>query len=544
MRFSKHTTAAFAAVALAVPASGLAATAATPAVSYVDAAAPGAQLRDLGHMASTNIVHLAFNVRYQHEDELDRDVMLINTKGSPEYHHFLNNREWNAYFSPSEATVGSVLARLRSAGFVVTKVSSDRGLVDAQAPAAVVERFFGTELHFVSQPGAGTRYRHVTPATLPVAMRPYISSVTGLNNIQLYHPRPQAARGVNPAIIKGPVTAPDGGYGPRVLANGYKYPVQKGHNGSGHTVGVTIAGNILDTDLASYLAYFKIKDTGTLSREAIDGAVFNGPEVETTLDVETISGLAPGANIIIYQFPDWTVQYINDTFNQVVADNTVDSYSNSWAWCETADQSLWDNQSIHRIFKHSVAKGMTPIFASGDDGAFTRGCSGSSPHVASPADDPYVVGAGGLTIQVATKGKLLGSTGWSDGGGGVSTVWKLPAYQKGVPNVIASGRNVPDIALPADVQDAYYYDGGWNGPIGGTSWAAPAFNAMLVEIDQVRGSRAGWVNSDLYTAATKFGSGVFTDITVGNNGYYQAGTGYDQVTGLGAPVGIGLATNL
>src|SRR5580692_4994189 len=343
MRFSKHTTAAFAAVALALPAASLSA-AAAPVSPYVDAAAPGAQLRDLGRMAPTNVVHLAFNVRYQHEDELDRDVMLINTKGTPEYHHFLNNREWNAYFAPSETTVRSVLARLRSAGFVVTKVTSERGLVDAQAPASVVERFFDTELHDVAQPGAGTRYRHVTPARLPVPMRPYISSVTGLNNIELYHPRPQASRGVNPAIIKGPVTAPDGGYGPRVLANGFKYPVQKGHDGAGHTVGITIPGNIVDSDLAAYLSYFHITDTGALIREPIDGAVFNGPEVETTLDVETISGLAPGVNIILYQFPDFTVQYINDTFAQIVSDNSVDSYSNSWGWCKTADGSLWDNQ--------------------------------------------------------------------------------------------------------------------------------------------------------------------------------------------------------
>ena len=83
MRFSKHTTAAFAAVAMAVPAASLSA-AAAPVSPYVDTAAPGAQLRDLGRMAPTNVVHLAFNLRYQHEDELDRDVMLINTKGTPD----------------------------------------------------------------------------------------------------------------------------------------------------------------------------------------------------------------------------------------------------------------------------------------------------------------------------------------------------------------------------------------------------------------------------------------------------------------------------
>jgi hypothetical protein len=68
MRFSKHTTAAFAAVAMAVPAASLSA-AAAPVSPYVDTAAPGAQLRDLGRMAPTNVVHLAFNLRYQQARE-------------------------------------------------------------------------------------------------------------------------------------------------------------------------------------------------------------------------------------------------------------------------------------------------------------------------------------------------------------------------------------------------------------------------------------------------------------------------------------------
>jgi subtilase family serine protease len=541
MRFTKYAAPACAALALALQASALPALAFT-GTSFSDTVAPGAQFHDLGRTSPSYVVHLAFNLRYQHSNELNRDVEMINTQGSPLYHHFLSNSQWNAYFAPSMATVRGVAAQLRSAGFTVTKISGDRSLIDASAPAGVVERFFNTQLHNVAQPEAGIRYRHTGAATLPANLRPVVDTVTGLNNIQLTHPHPPISHGVVPDKIKGPVTAPDGGYGPRVLANGYKYPVQKGMDGSGHTVGVTIAGNILDSDLAAYLSYFQITDTGTLSREPIDGAVFNGPEVETTLDIETISGLAPGANIIIYQFPDWTVQYINDTFSQVVSDNTVESYSNSWAWCETNDQTLWDNQSIDQLFKQSVAKGQTPIFASGDDGAFERGCSGLA--VASPADDQYVVGAGGLTIQVSSKGKLTGQTGWSAGGGGVSTVWPLPKYQKGVPNMITTGRNIPDIALPADVQDAWYYDGGWNGPIGGTSWAAPAFNAMMVEINESRGTRGGWINSDLYKAAAKQGSKVFTDITTGNNGHYSAGTGYDQVTGLGAPVGTGLAKSL
>lgn len=265
--------------------------------------------------------------------------------------------------------------------------------------------------------------------------------------------------------------------------------------------------------------------------------------METTLDVETISGLAPRVNIIIYQFPNWTVKFINDTFAKVVSDNTVDSYSNSWAWCETNDGSLWNNTSIHRLFRQSDAKGITLIFASGDDGAFTRGCSGQL-RIASPADDPFVVGLGGLSFTANAQGKITSDVGWSGSGGGVSVVYKLPKYQQGLAGTISTGRNVPDISLPADVEDAFYFLGTWQGPIGGTSWAAPAFNAMLVEIDQADGARAGFLNPSLYAVASRLGSAVITDITSGNDGHYTAGPGYDHVTGLGAPVGTGLATNL
>jgi hypothetical protein len=140
-----YATAAFAAFAFAfaTQAAGLPALAA-PAPAYVDTVAPGAHLHDLGRTAASKIVHLAFNVRYQHQDELDRDALLINSKGSPLYHHFLTNREWNAYFAPSVTTVRTVLAELRNAGFHVTSVSADRGLIDASARADAVERFYST----------------------------------------------------------------------------------------------------------------------------------------------------------------------------------------------------------------------------------------------------------------------------------------------------------------------------------------------------------------------------------------------------------------
>jgi kumamolisin len=44
----------------------------------------------------------------------------------------------------------------------------------------------------------------------------------------------------------------------------------------------------------------------------------------------------------------------------------------------------------------------------------------------------------------------------------------------------------------------------------------------------------GFLNPVLYQ---QFPSGVLRDITQGNNGAYEAGTGWDACTGLGAPGG-------
>jgi len=56
------------------------------------------------------------------------------------------------------------------------------------------------------------------------------------------------------------------------------------------------------------------------------------------------------------------------------------------------------------------------------------------------------------------------------------------------------------------------------------------------------GSSLGNPNPALYKIGDA--SGAIHDITSGNNGAYQAGTGYDEVTGLGSYNGANLAAAL
>jgi kumamolisin len=99
---------------------------------------------------------------------------------------------------------------------------------------------------------------------------------------------------------------------------------------------------------------------------------------------------------------------------------------------------------------------------------------------------------------------------------------------------------MPDLASDADPDtgESFYYDGGFAGPIGGTSLASPTFGADLTEIDQLQNGRAGWFNVTLYKTWLKDGysSGAttyFRDITEGSIPPYSAGPGYDQMSGIG-----------
>jgi kumamolisin len=130
---------------------------------------------------------------------------------------------------------------------------------------------------------------------------------------------------------------------------------------------------------------------------------------------------------------------------------------------------------------------------------------------------------------------------WNDGstggatGGGVSTVFQIPAAQLkiGVPG--GKMRGVPDVGGCADPQTGWniVVDGsGQNTVVGGTSAVAPMWAAIAAYLMQSLGKDVVGLQSLLYGIA----NAGFRDITSGNNGTYSAKNGYDCCTGLGAPV--------
>lgn len=162
----------------------------------------------------------------------------------------------------------------------------------------------------------------------------------------------------------------------------------------------------------------------------------------------------------------------------------------------------------------------------------------------------------------------------SASGGGASIFFTKPSWQTGVGVPPDGQRDVPDLALSASVDhDGYLLcsEDGANGAIspscvsgfrvssggnltvvGGTSVAAPTFASVVALLNQQLGaSGLGNINPNLYSIAASTPA-AFHDVTTGNNIVpctsgttscpttspfqygFNAGTGYDQVTGLGS----------
>jgi kumamolisin len=214
------------------------------------------------------------------------------------------------------------------------------------------------------------------------------------------------------------------------------------------------------------------------------------------------------------------------------------------------------------------AKGSTVFAASGDSGGldctpvadYGRPPQSSFEGVTVPASLPGVTGTGGTTLTTDAAGNYSGETAWSEPllsqgtGGGVSTAFSRPSWQKGVgtggQTDVGNGRQVPDVSVDSDPTTGnFIIEQGKKAVGGGTSLAAPTWAGFTAIMDQYLEANhdpaVGFFNPILYHLST---SSVryrpFHDITVGGNDFYAATPGYDMATGLGSPDVYNLARDL
>lgn len=538
---------------------------------------------DLGRRAANAPVSVAIVLRYNHQSELDALIANNSKPGVP--HQYLTAAQFNDYYAPTAQQENAVVAQLQAAGFRVTHRSSNRTIIDATAPSNKVEQLFSTEMHTVTQGKFGQRFANLTPATVPASLSSYVLTAS-LSNVVIAHPvamapmarhtpkptpTPSAAPTPTPVPTATPIptatpsappagcngAAPDNGplsNSSGTLATGvakpFDFPVEHGCDGAGQTIAIAIDLPGTASYVNTYLSASGVTRTGTTTYEAVDGGG-SGDEAEADLDQETVAGLAPGANVIVYDMGSLTDQAIEDTYNQILTDGKASVVNSSFGGCESSDPSF--ESATNSIAQQGAAMGVTFVASSGDSGSLE---CGRSTGVSAPAGDPYFTSIGGVNFTYTSAGVLqtvtAGTSSCSNiytrnvcsSGGGVSTIVPLPSWQNGIAGMLTTGRNQPDISLPF-FPVAVYTGGSW-GEYLGTSWSSPAFAAFIAETNELHGAKAGWINSTLYSLFASSGySTDFTPCTSGNNGSYTCNASqYNQVAGIGVPKGWALANAL
>jgi subtilase family serine protease len=431
----------------------------------------------------------------------EQDLPQLETSIENGAHQFLSVSQFAQYYGQSQPNISRLQNYLAGYG-ITTQVYPDNVDVVATGTAGEFDSALSVQQHQYHVPGFpghdGTQ--PVPPQTvhgtsqaplLPTPIASFVLAVLGLTN---YGPFASQAVHVNTSLTTPkpgssnsclPLTGlPDACNLPTNFAENYGLDqlYRAGAEGAGETLGiVTLAA--LDPGAPQYY-WENILDLPPSSRTVTVVNVDGGPgspsnasgSGETDLDVEQSGGLAPGANVIVYEAPNTDYGFA-DAFFDAASQNLASSVSASWLESETylaasiasGAESPGYEAAFDEAFLEMAAQGQSGFIASGDWAAYTATADIETTNLsigASP-DSPFITAAGGTTLP--WTGTLTGPGGsatvtvpaqriwgwdylWQPvatitqsplaqtaeslvvgSGGGFSSIEQTPPYQYGVP---------------------------------------------------------------------------------------------------------------
>jgi subtilase family serine protease len=464
---------------------------AAQAVPFPTAATPAP--RDIGH-ATDAAMTVTVMLKSRDEAGMNQLAAQLYTPGHPQFHQFLSAEQFHQRFDPSAASVSAATTYFRQHGLTVRQ---EGNLLHVTGAAASHEAAFGVALHQFEVPAHGKNaafrfHAAMAPAKIgSPAVAALVEAVVGLDNHPHFAPNVKQVPASIKQAAKPAARKMDGGNAPGFwtvndLAAYYNVnPLYAaGFHGEGKTIGIVTLASFTPADAFQYWSENGLAvDPARLTVVDIDGGP--GPVCdscgsnETTLDVEQSGGLAPAANMIVYQAPNTNKAFLL-AFSKAVNANVADSISVSWGgfeWFETltrphgryGDRSYL--KAFDKVFLQAAIQGQSLIAAQGDAGAYEANRAlpvwqGFDPvlSVGGPAASPWITSAGGTTLPGTQVYSVNGAPypvtianeqawGWryltdfcaaigydpvscgifpAGGGGGVSSWHALPSYQKNV----------------------------------------------------------------------------------------------------------------
>jgi kumamolisin len=467
----------------------------------------------------------------------------ISNPASPAYRQYLSAAAFGARFGLPVAQISEAAAWLTGHGFQVVSRPANRSYLGLRGTAGQLQATFGVGLLDQGDPSGIAYHLPLGTAAVPLALRPYVRAISGLDTSPASRPQPRfgPANGLHPADL--------------AKAYGIDALHSQGLDGSGQSVAVVSFDTFDPRDITDFDNATGISGPAVQSIRLVGAPKEPGDgQDEVSLDLETIRAIAPKAQIYDYEAPqsaNWS-----DVINRIVEDGKVQIVSISWGRCEPfADPLAGDPDDV--ALASAEMAGLSIFVSSGDNGAYDcldepNGLARDFTVAADyPAVSPHVIAVGGTYLSIHQDGSYLGEVAWQDplgqagSGGGLSQVFPQPSWQvgPGVANAQSTGkRQVPDVAGPADPASGMFVVSDGEGEVvGGTSAATPFWAGSMVLAQELAAKdgigKLGFLDPILYSlaAAHQADGTLFHDVTAGANLLYPAATGWDYATGWGSP---------
>lgn len=457
---------------------------------------------DTGAAPANQTAHVTLILKLHNQAALEDYVRQTVTPGSAHYQQFLTTSQFAQRFGATDAEIARVQSYLQAQG-LSSQVLPSHLAIRTNGTLAQFGKLFQTSIHnYVSRENGHSFHKPASAPRMPAGIADVIDVATGLSNEKVYRPHhvsspafavlnaqhattsALAAKGSSGSSSNPTASGIPGEYTVGDVANFYNInPLyNRGVVGKGSTVGIVTLSNFYPSDATAYWSDIGLTTKpNRITQIHVDGgAAIDGGSGETSIDVEQSGGIAPFANIVVYDAPNTTAGYV-DVFAQAVSDNVADSISTSWGLPEifnfaalnvngasvTDTTDVGDLRAFHSIFLEAAVQGQSLFAASGDSGAYDTvrdlgAGTGAGEYTApltvdSPASDPYITAAGGTTTPYSyafgtgpTQSVTQESVwGWDylqnyldtyigkgvynlfsvGGGGGVSVYWHTPFYQ-------------------------------------------------------------------------------------------------------------------